>query len=80
METREETAEHPLRRTEDCGASLKAIVSSQEVQSNRVRGEGAERERERTMKGRGEGRLKVREKERDRENENDKWGRREGSV
>lgn len=47
METREETAEHPLRRTEDCGASLKAIVSSQEVQSNRVRGEGAERERER---------------------------------
>lgn len=31
METGEEAAEHPLRRREDCGAALKAIVPSQEV-------------------------------------------------
>lgn len=43
---REQAAEHPSqkeRRGEDCGAALKGIVPSQEVQSNRARGEGAQR-------------------------------------
>lgn len=31
METGDGAAEHPLRRREDCGAALGAIVPSQEV-------------------------------------------------
>lgn len=81
MDTREEAAEHPLRRKEDCGASLKAIVSSQEVQSNRARGEGGrEKKRERGEEREKENHKGERrgEAERERENENDKRERREG--